>query len=107
MLEAAAKSAGIRDLLDDIISVEEVKMFKVSPRVYNLAPERMNVTNPELGFISTNSWEINGAASAGLNPFWIQRSPAEVPEALGFQASAVVKPITEHAPVRRGCALGT
>ena len=30
MLEAAAKSAGIRDLLDDIISVEEVKIFKVA-----------------------------------------------------------------------------
>ena len=51
MLEAAAKSAGIRDLLDDVISVEEVKIFKVSPRVYNLAPERLKVTNPELGFI--------------------------------------------------------
>src|SRR5262245_27663657 len=80
MLEAAAKSAGIRDLLDDIISVEEVKIFKTSPRVYNLAPERMKVSNPELGFISANSWDINGAASAGLNTFWIQRSAAEVPE---------------------------
>src|SRR5947209_15656063 len=49
MLEAAAKSSGIRDLLDDIISVEEVTIFTVSPRVYNLAPERMKVTNPELG----------------------------------------------------------
>src|SRR6266481_5681342 len=46
MLEAAAKSAGIRDLLDDIISVEEVKIFKVSPRVYSLAPERMKVRIP-------------------------------------------------------------
>jgi 2-haloacid dehalogenase len=46
MLEAAAKSAGIRDLLDDIVSVEEVKVFKASPRVYNLAPERMRVSNP-------------------------------------------------------------
>src|SRR5262245_62009237 len=55
MLEAAAKSAGIRDLLDDVISVEEVKIYKVSPRVYNLAPERLKVTNPELGFISANS----------------------------------------------------
>src|SRR5262249_47228949 len=51
MLEAAAKSAGIRDLLDEIISVEEVKIFKVSRRCYNLAPERMKGTNPELGFI--------------------------------------------------------
>src|SRR5260370_25555063 len=68
MLEAAAKSAGIRDLLDDIISVEEVKIFKVSPRVYNLAPERMKVTTPELGFISPNSWHINVATPAGLYP---------------------------------------
>jgi 2-haloacid dehalogenase len=101
MLEAVAKSAGIRDLLDDIISVEEVKIFKVSPRVYNLAPERLNVTNPELGFVSANSWDINGA-SAGLNTFWIQRSAAEVPEELGFQAGAVVKAITDLAPLLGG-----
>ena len=102
MLEAAAKSAGIRDLLDDVISVEEVKIFKVSPRVYNLASERLKVTNPELGFISANSWDINGAASAGLNAFWIQRSAAEVPEELGFQASAVVKAITDLTPLLGG-----
>jgi 2-haloacid dehalogenase len=102
MLEAAAKSAGIRDVLDEIISVEEVKIFKVSPRVYNLGPERMKVTNPELGFISANSWDINGAASAGLNTFWIQRTTAEVPEELGFQSGAVVKAITDLAPLVRG-----
>src|SRR5215471_7474496 len=78
------------------------KIFKVSPRVYNLAPEHMKVTNPELGFISANSWDINGAASAGLNTFWIQRSAAEVPEELGFQASAIVKAITDLAPLLRG-----
>jgi 2-haloacid dehalogenase len=62
----------------------------------------MKVTNPELGFISANSWDINGAASAGLNTFWIQRSAAEVPEELGFQASAVVKGITDLPPLLRG-----
>ena len=102
MLEAEAKSAGIRDLLDDIISVEEVKIFKPSPRVYNLASERLKVTNAELGFVSGNSWDINGAASAGLNTFWIQRSAGEVPEELGFQASTVVKAITDLAPLVRG-----
>ena len=102
MLEAAAKSAGIRDLLDEVISVEEVKIFKVSPRVYWLATERMKVTNPELGFISANSWDINGAASAGLNTFWIQRTTTEVPEELGVQASTVLKAITELGPLLRG-----
>ncbi len=102
LMDAYLSLAGIRDLLDDVISVEEVKVFKVSPRVYNLAPERLKVSNPELGFISANSWDINGAASAGLNTFWIQRSAAEVPEELGFQASAVVKAITDLAPLLRG-----
>src|SRR5712691_10646881 len=55
MLQAAAQSAGVTDLLERIISVEEVKTFKVSPRVYNLGPERMNVSNAELGFVSANS----------------------------------------------------
>jgi 2-haloacid dehalogenase len=101
MLEAAAKSAGIRDLLDEVISVEEVKIFKVSPRVYNLAPERMKVSNPELGFVSANNWDIVAAASAGLRTFWIQRSAAEVPEELGFQADTIVKAMTELAPLLR------
>jgi len=102
MLEAAAKSAGIRDLLDDIISVEEVKIFKVSPRVYNLAPERMKVRNPELGFVSANNWDAVAAASTGLRTFWIQRSTAEVPEELGFQVDTIVKAITDLAPLLRG-----
>jgi 2-haloacid dehalogenase len=88
-----------KQLMDAYLSLAA---FKVSPRVYNLAPERMKVTNPELGFISANSWDINGAASAGLNTFWIQRSAAEVPEELGFQAGAVVKAITDLGPLLRG-----
>jgi 2-haloacid dehalogenase len=101
MLEAVAKTAGIRELLDDVISVEEVKAFKASPRVYNLASERMKVGNPELGFISANNWDICGGASAGLRTFWIQRSAAEVPEELGFKADATVKALTDLAPLLR------
>ena len=102
MLEAEAKSAGIYDLLDKIISVEEVKIYKLSPRVYNLGAERMKVSNAELGFVSSNSWDINGAASAGLTTFWIQRSAGEPPEELGFAADRVVSAITDLAPLVRG-----
>lgn len=102
MLEAAARSAGILALLDHIVSVEEVKIFKPSPRVYNLAPERLNVSNAELGFVSSNSWDAAGAASAGLRTFWIQRSVAEPPEELGFGAERVVHTLTDLAPLVRG-----
>ena len=71
MLEAAARSAGIHDVLDEIISVEEVKIFKTSHRVYWLAAERLKVANPELGFVSANNWDGCAAVSAGLRTFWI------------------------------------
>jgi 2-haloacid dehalogenase len=98
MLEAAAKSAGIRDLLDEIISVEEVKIFKTSNRVYWLATERLKVSNPELGFVSANNWD-GVAAVSGLR---IQRTAAEVPEELGFQVGITVKAITDLPELLRG-----
>ena len=99
MLEAAARSAGIDTLLDAIISVEEVKIFKVSPRVYNLGPERLEVDQSALGFVSSNGWDVAGAASAGLTTFWIQRTAGEPPEELGFEAHHVVSAITDLAPL--------
>ncbi len=99
MLEAAARSAGIDHLLDMIISVEEVRIFKVSPRVYNLGLERLGVDRSALGFVSSNSWDVNGAASAGLITFWIQRAAAEPPEELGFAANHTVAAITDLAPL--------
>ena len=102
MLEAAARSAGIDTLLDTIISVEDVRIFKVSPRVYMLGLERLGVGRSALGFVSSNSWDINGAASAGLNTFWIQRAAAEPPEELGFAANHVVGAITDLAPLLSG-----
>jgi len=102
MLEAAARSAGIDGLLDRIISVEDVKIFKPSPRTYNLGAEHMNIRSSELGFVSSNSWDVAGAASAGLLTFWIQRSAAEPPEKLGFAADHVVKALTDLTPLVRG-----
>ncbi|HEU5321235.1 MAG TPA: haloacid dehalogenase type II, partial [Methylomirabilota bacterium] len=95
MLEAAARSAGILRWLDHVVSVEEVKIFKPSPRVYNLASERLGMRSAELGFVSSNSWDVAGAASAGLTTLWIQRSAAEPPEELGFGAERVVHTITD------------
>ena len=95
MLAAAVKSAGIPALLDGIISADEIKIFKPSPRVYALAAQRLKVDGAEVGFVSSNSWDVSGAASAGLRTFWIQRTAAEPPEELGYGADRVVHAMTE------------
>ncbi len=95
MLATTVKNTGIGGMLDDIISIESVKVFKPNPRVYNFAAERLGVQNSELGLVSSNNWDILGARSAGLRTFWIHRDPDDVPEELGLQAEFVVKAMTE------------
>ena len=99
MLEAAVENGGISGLLDTVISAGEAGVYKPSPRVYELGIGRMKICSEELGFVSSNSWGICGAASAGLTTFWIQRSPAELPEELGYEATRTMKTISDLALV--------
>ena len=99
MLEAAATSAGIDSLLDTIISVEEIKIFKVSPRAYYLGMERLHAGRLTMGMVSSNSWDVVGASSVGLTTFWSQRTDGEAPEELGFSADRVARAITDLAPI--------
>src|SRR5207244_9269263 len=83
MLQSATKSAGILDLLDEIISVDDIKVFKPHPRVYQLASTRLRIAAADIGFVSSNSWDVAGAASAGRTAMWMQRPHAAPPAAAG------------------------
>jgi 2-haloacid dehalogenase len=95
MLQAAVENAGITSLLDAVISVEAAKTFKPAPQVYELVAARLTAAAAEVGFVSSNNWDINGAGSAGLYTVWIQRSAAERQEELGFPAKRIVHALTE------------
>jgi 2-haloacid dehalogenase len=73
MLAAGAKGAGIDALLDAILSVEEVGIYKPHPKVYQLALDRLGVRAGEVAFMSSNAWDVHGAACFGLRPVWINR----------------------------------
>jgi 2-haloacid dehalogenase len=95
MLHAAVTNAGIGALIDEIVSVNDVKVFKPDPRVYGMLGERMALPPNQIGFVSSNSWDINGAGATGLNTFWIRRSAEEPQEELGFPASRIVSSLAE------------
>lgn len=73
MLEAGAKNAGIDTVLDHIFSVASVKVFKPDPKVYQLALDQLNGTKSEILFISSNQWDIAGAARFGLMTVWLNQ----------------------------------
>lgn len=74
MLDAAVRSAGIGALLDDVISVERVGVFKPAPQVYDLVPTRFDCARLEVLFVSSNGWDINGAAGFGFLTAWVNRA---------------------------------
>ncbi len=76
MLQAGVRSAGIEDLLDAVLSVEAVGIYKPHPRVYQLAVDRLGVRPEEIAFQSSNAWDVHGAANCGLRPVWVNRAGA-------------------------------
>jgi 2-haloacid dehalogenase len=73
MLISAVKSARLIDLVDEILSVESVGIFKPHPTVYQLAVDKLDVTPAEISFQSSNAWDAYGAASFGMTVAWINR----------------------------------
>jgi 2-haloacid dehalogenase len=73
MLEAAVDHAGIGGLLDAVLSVEEVGVFKPHPRVYQLAVDRLGVPPGAISFQSSNAWDAHAASAFGMRVVWCNR----------------------------------
>jgi 2-haloacid dehalogenase len=74
MLAEAVGSAGLAELLDGVLSVEEAGIFKPDPGVYRLVLDRFGVGAEEVSFQSSNGWDIAGAAAFGFSAVWINRT---------------------------------
>jgi 2-haloacid dehalogenase len=74
MLEQGVAAAGITALLDAVLSVEQVGVFKPDPRVYDLAIKRFGGDASKLVFVSSNAWDAFGAYSNGFRVIWVNRS---------------------------------
>ncbi|HWK46503.1 MAG TPA: haloacid dehalogenase type II [Stellaceae bacterium] len=73
MLAAVVDNAGIGDLLDEVISVEEVGVFKPHPRVYQSAVTRLGVPAGAISFQSSNAWDAHAASAFGMRVVWCNR----------------------------------
>lgn len=74
MLAGAVRSAGIGDLLDDVLSVESVGVFKPDRRVYDLVGARFGCDAGEVLFVSSNGWDAAAAAGYGFVAAWVNRA---------------------------------
>lgn len=89
MLTSVVRNSSLNDLLDRVISVDAVRIFKPHPSVYALACEALGTPADRIAFVSSNFWDVSGAASYGFRSFWINRAEAPADE-LGFSPAAIL-----------------
>jgi 2-haloacid dehalogenase len=100
MLKALVENAKLKGIFTYIISADEVGIYKPSPRVYQLAVQKMGVDISSIGFVSSNSFDVNGAKSFGFWTCWVNRLNSTWDE-LGFLPDATVNNLTDVANILR------
>ena len=73
MLNSAVTSAGMGDVLDHIISVDQIRLFKTAPESYGLVQQTIPVNKNEVLFVSSNAWDALGATWFGFTTHWVNR----------------------------------
>jgi 2-haloacid dehalogenase len=74
MLAAAVDNAGMRSLLNGVFSVDAIRLYKPRREVYALATEGLSARPADIVFVSSNRWDVLGAAEFGFAAVWVNRS---------------------------------
>jgi 2-haloacid dehalogenase len=94
MLEAAVANAKIGGLLDAVLSVEEVGIYKPHQKVYQIAVDRLGIEARAISFQSSNAWDAHAASAFGMRVVWCNRY-GQRPERLPGAPDREVKSLAE------------
>lgn len=96
MLAAAVDSADCRSLLDAVLSVDSLQIYKPRPEVYALVTDHFGIAHGDVTFVSSNRWDVMGATVFGFDTIWVNR--AEAPDEYSeFAPRRVVASLSEIA----------
>lgn len=74
MLNSGIQKNNLSNYMDKVYSVEKVKVFKPDPSVYKMVTDDLSCNNSEVLFVSSNQWDVAGAASFGFQVCWLNRT---------------------------------
>ena len=82
MLDGAIAAARIGAVLDAVLSVDSIRIYKPQQPVYALVTDTFGIAPSEVAFVSSNRWDVMGAAAFGFRCVWVNRAglPEEYPE---------------------------
>ena len=94
LLDRLVQSNNLKDLFDDIFSIESVKVYKPDAKVYNLPLKKYKIKPQEVTFLSANTWDVSGSGNYGYNSVWVNRNNA-VFDNLDFKPKNEINNLTQ------------
>jgi 2-haloacid dehalogenase len=94
MLDAVVRASGLGSLIDLVLSVEAVAVYKPHPKVYQLAVDRLGVEAGAIAFQSSNAWDAYAASAFGMQVVWCNRY-GQRPERLPGKPDRIVRSLSE------------
>ncbi|KIZ36535.1 MULTISPECIES: haloacid dehalogenase type II [Rhodopseudomonas] len=94
MLAAAVASAKVAELIDLVLSVEQVGVFKPDPKVYQLALDQLELPASAICFQSSNGWDAYAASAFGMQVVWCNRM-GQVAERLPGRPDREIRSLAE------------
>jgi 2-haloacid dehalogenase len=94
MLDAVVRGSGLSPLVDAVLSVESVSVYKPHPKVYQLAVDRLGIPAAAMAFQSSNAWDAYAASTFGMQVVWCNRY-GQRPERLPGKPDRMVRSLAE------------
>ena len=94
LLNELVESNKLNNLFDDLFSIEEVKIYKPDPRVYEIPIKKYKIKSDEITFLSANTWDVSGGGNFGYNSIWVNRHNS-VFDILDFQPENEISNLTQ------------
>ena len=94
LLNELVVSNQLKDIFDDIFSVEEAGIFKPDSKVYDLPINKYNIEKNEVLFLSANTWDVSGAGNYGYNTVWVNRNN-NIFDKLDFEPNKQISNLSE------------
>lgn len=83
LLRKLVGNAGVAEQFDKLFSVDAVKAYKPHPTTYQMATDGFGVDRHEVGFVTSNYFDVAGARAFGFKVIWINRK-GDLPDELGL-----------------------
>ena len=94
LLNELVENNKLNNLFDDLFSIEEVKIYKPDPSVYELPIKKYKIKSNEITFLSANTWDVSGGGNFGYNSIWVNRHNS-VFDILDFQPKNEINNLTQ------------